>query len=258
VKKKEPPKLLRQMAEVLKAHPSGLTSGELREKLALGATEQAQLDRRRRYLKNFFIIEKVGSGRNVRYVYRGERAEPLASTGINQKARAQVLHRARGRCAMCGRSTEKHGVALAVDHKIPQDWGGTNEPDNLWALCEECNAGKKNFFESFDPSVMKKVMGYGSPHMRIGELLKLHFQKPVPSWLIEFAAFDQDDWEKRLRELRYLGWKIRVTRKKNVETGRVQAFYQLDEFTPWPEGNPSKWIRDYEVKRAELNRKKKR
>jgi len=47
VKKKEPTKLLRQMAELLKAHPNGLTSGELREKPPLGPTEQAKLDPRR-------------------------------------------------------------------------------------------------------------------------------------------------------------------------------------------------------------------
>jgi 5-methylcytosine-specific restriction endonuclease McrA len=256
VKKKEPPKLLRQMAELLKAHPNGLTSGELREKLGLGPTEQAQLDRRRRELKKYYVIEKAGSGNDVRYIYRGEHDAPLEAA-VSLARRAQVMHQARGRCGMCGRSKDAHGISLVVDHKIPQDWGGTNDLANLWALCEDCNAGKKNFFASFDPSVMKQVMGYESPHMRIGELLKLHFQKPVPSWLIEFAAFDQDDWKKRLRELRYLGWRIEVPKKKNATTGRTEAFYQLEEFTPWPEGNPSKWIRDYEVKRAELNRKKK-
>lgn len=53
------------MVELLKAHPEGLTSGELREKLNLAANKQAQLDRRRRDLKIFFIIEKtlrLGSG----------------------------------------------------------------------------------------------------------------------------------------------------------------------------------------------------
>jgi hypothetical protein len=253
VKKKQPSKLLRRMAEVLAAHPEGLTSGELREKLNLGPTEQAQLDRRRRELKKFYLIEKVGSGANVRYIYRGERESPLVAD-ISQKLRAQVLHRARGRCGMCGRSIERHGVTLVVDHKIPQDWGGAHEIENLWALCEDCNAGKKNFFASFDPEVMRQIMAHSSPHVRIGELLKIHSGRPVPSWLIEFAAFDQDDWQKRARELRYLGWEITVTRKKNPVTGRVQAFYQLDASTAWPEGDPSKWIREYELERARRNR----
>jgi len=136
------------MAELLKAHPNGLTSGELREKLQLGPTEQAQLDRRRRDLKKFYVIEKSGVGHGVRYIYRGERTEPLTTQAVNQKARAQVLHQARGRCAMCGRSTEKHGIALAVDHKIPQDWGGTNEIANLWALCKRGHSFEFRFHDS--------------------------------------------------------------------------------------------------------------
>jgi hypothetical protein len=247
-----PSKLHLRMIELLKKHPEGLTSGELREKLNIPATEQAQLDRRRRDLKKFFLIDQVTNAGKVRYIYRGERAEPLVTT-MNQKTRAAVLHRARGRCGMCGKTIERHEITLVVDHKIPQNWGGTDDASNLWAICEECNAGKKNYFASFDADLMKEIMSYPSPHMRIGELLKMFFQKPVPDWMIEFAAFDQDDWQKRARELRYLDWKIEVTRKKNVETGRVQAFYQLNSFTEWP-SDPTKWIRDYEAERAKRNR----
>lgn len=96
-KKKRPRELLRRMAEVLMKHPGGLTSGEIREAMGLGPTEQAQLDRRRRDLKHYYIIEKVRDGRDIRYVCRGELDEPL-ERGVNQKRRAQVLHRARGRC----------------------------------------------------------------------------------------------------------------------------------------------------------------
>jgi HNH endonuclease len=241
-----------EILELLRQHPDGLTSGEIREKLHLKAGEQMQLDRRKRDLYKLYIIEKTGSGSNPRYVYRGERSEPLA-LGFTQKVSAQIRHRAHGRCAMCGKTIDEDHIKLVVDHKIPQSWGGTDDPENLWAICEECNAGKKDYFESFDPQLMRGVMAHESPHMRIGELLKMYFGKPVPGWLIEFVAFDQEDWKKRTRELRYLGWDIRATRKKNRDTNRVEAFYTLNKFTKWIE-NPTKWIRDFEAARAKRNR----
>jgi 5-methylcytosine-specific restriction protein A len=31
---------------------------------------------------------------------------------------------------------------LTVDHKVPKARGGTDDPDNLWALCRACNSTK--------------------------------------------------------------------------------------------------------------------
>lgn len=242
------------MAEVLKANPEGLTFPEIREKLGLQSGEQGQLDRRKRDLYDFYDIKQVRNGNRFIYIYRGELAEPR-SRDITSTDRAAVLTQANGRCALCGRHRDKHGIALVVDHKIPKDWGGTNERSNLQALCEECNAGKKNYFATFDAEGMRRVIGFDSPHVRIGELLKLHLNEPVAAWLIEFVARDQADWPKRTRDLRYLGWDIQVRKKKNGATGRVEASYVLKSFTDWPE-NPSKWIRDFEAERAKRNRKK--
>lgn len=226
---------------------------EIRKRLDLAVDAQIHLDRRLRDLDKYFLIDRAGPNNSTRYVYRGERKEARAA-GPNLRLRAAILHAARGRCGMCGRSVEKHDVTLVVDHKIPQHWGGTDEPENLWAICEECNSGKKSFFASFDSAVMRKVMTLQSPHMRIGELLKLNFGKPVESWMIEFVAGDQDDWPKRTRELRYLGWKINVGRKLKTETGRVVSVYTLKSFKEWPE-DPTSWIRKFEAKRALGNKK---
>lgn len=243
------------IVDVLKANPDGLSLGDIRAALNLKSHEHIHLDRRMRQVQKVWLIEKAGSAKNPRYIFRGERAVPLPVGGLNQPLRAAVLRRAHGRCGMCGRSIEKHGVVLVVDHKIPKNWGGTDDIDNLWALCEDCNSGKKDYFASFDASTMSQVMGYESPHMRIGELLKLNVDKAVPAWLIDFVAFDQDDWQKRTRELRYLKWDIRVSKRKNPETGRVESFYTLHSFTDWPT-DPTKWIRDFETNRARTNRQK--
>jgi hypothetical protein len=61
----------------------------------------------------------------------------------------------------------------------------------------------------------------------------------------------QEDWQKRLRELRLLGWKIKSSRQKKKE-GRVVAYYALQEAKPWPAGSIAAEIRLTE--RARRNR----
>ena len=78
---------------------------------------------------------------------------------------------------------------------------------------------------------MKKVMGHPSVHVRIGELLKLNFEKAVPSKLIEFVA-NQDDWKKRTRELRYLGWEFDARCAKGAN-GRVTVAGRFKVHHPW-------------------------
>jgi 5-methylcytosine-specific restriction endonuclease McrA len=244
-----PGNIHRQMAELLRQHPEGLTSGQIRAKIGIAPDKQAQLDRRRRELRRWFVIEKIKKGNKLVYRLVGERERPLWDNDISLRLRASVLGRAHGRCQMCGRTVQAHGIALVVDHKIPKDWGGSStDEENLWALCEDCNAGKKAHFASQDKSVMRAVMHHKSVHVRIGELLKLNLQKPIPSALIELVA-GQDDWRKRTRELRYLKWEIDATRRK-LPSGKVESYYTLKKFTEWPD-DPSGWIRDYERKRAQ-------
>lgn len=239
------------MIETLKAHPDGLSEVAMRRTMNVPTDEQAQFGRRRRDLKRWFLIEKKGSGIKTVYVYKGVRETPLFDSDIDSKTRAEILHESRGRCGMCGRTIEKHGITLAIDHKIPRDWGGSGEKENLWAICEECNGGKKAHFASQNQDLMTKVMGFSSVHVRIGELLKANFHKPVSSRLISFVA-GVDDWKKRTRELRYLGWKISVSRK--MIDGKSIAFYTLLSYSNWPE-NPSKWIQEFERARAIRNRR---
>ncbi len=109
-KPKQPSALHLRMIEVLKAHPEGITELEMAK--ALGES-QSQFGRRRRYLSDFYVIEKLRRGKDTLYVYKGERETPRTNSGISQKVRAQVLHDAHGRCGMCGRTIEKHGITFA-------------------------------------------------------------------------------------------------------------------------------------------------
>lgn len=246
-----PTGMVAKIIELLRNHPEGLTSGEIREKLGVAAHEQAQLDRRRRQVREWYELITIPSGSTPKYQL-GAQKEVVQNTGaINGRLRAEVLRTSRGRCQMCGRSVAEDAVKLQIDHKVPQTWGGTNDIENLWALCTECNHGKKDLFASQDDGV-KELLQHGSVHVRIGELLKLNLGKPVSSRLIDFVA-NQDDWKKRTRELRYLGWDIEVTKKKQPN-GRVMSFYQLNRFTDWPT-DPTGWIRQYEKEREIANQK---
>lgn len=245
----EPSGMVGKIVELLKLHPEGLTSGEIREKLGIPAHEQAQLDRRRREVRDWYNLESVPNGGNPRYRL-GTKIIRVEKTNINGRQKAEVLHLAKGRCQMCGKSVAEDGIRLQIDHKLPQAWGGTNDLDNLWALCTECNHGKKDLFSSQDESV-QSVMKYRSVHMRIGELLKLNLGQWVHSRVIEFVA-NQDDWPKRTRDLRYLGWDVDVTVRKQPN-GRMASYYKVTKFNEWPE-DPTRQIRDFEKNRAIRNR----
>ena len=269
-KKSNPGKIHLRIIEVMKRYPGGITGGQIRQELekeGLLAEDQTHLDRRKRDLKKWFLIETNrevklvgGKKRHVAlYRYRGEKTLITDEGQISQKRRAEVIHAAHGRCQMCGKTIEKHGIVLVVDHKNPRDWGGNNDRENLWAICEECNAGKKAYFSSvnIDAEVMKKVMAHESVHVRIGEALKaVGVGKRTRSAILEIVA-GQDDWQKRLRELRYpvIGWEIE-TKLYGDPSGKKQADYVLKSFRSWPE-DPTADIRRFEKERERRNRREK-
>lgn len=61
---------------------------------------------------------------------------------LSSKMRFSILRRDNFTCQYCGRSAPK--VELQVDHIIPRSKGGLSEPDNLVAVCFECNIGKSD------------------------------------------------------------------------------------------------------------------
>jgi len=219
---------------------------------------QNQVDRRVRDLYVYFRIEKVRvkGDRSPRYRLVGweTRERRSKNLGISGGLRARVL--APQRCAMCGRRPLDHGVVLEVDHKMPQDWGGSNDVENLQPLCEECNGGKQAWFASYDKFATKirEAITHPEPQGRIGELLKAFDGDLVPGDLLGVVASSgafQEDWQKRLRELRTLGW---VIEHKNVRvnegTRRVRSFYRLVHAEPWGEGSIISNVRAAECAKA--------
>jgi len=241
----QPSALHEKILEVLRKHPDGISERDIRRALH---NEDVQFGRRRRELHAHYNIQRKRQGNQTLYVLIGPKELPLDADPISPKLRAQALHAAQGRCRMCGNTINRDSITLVIDHKLPRDWGGKTVEENLWAICEGCNHGKKNLFSSMASPSVKSAMGHGSVHVRIGELLKaVGLGRPVMNLVIEFIATDQDDWKKRLRELRYLNWTIESSRKK-MPDGRVRSYYTLKQYTDWPD-EPTRWIRRYEEAR---------
>jgi 5-methylcytosine-specific restriction endonuclease McrA len=222
---------------------------EVRE-LVRGATgkERAQLDRRKRDLHPFFRFERKHIGGTVGHrLIERKAGGATRRSGINEKMRAVVL--SAQRCAYCGRTPLEDGVKLDVDHKIPQEWGGSDEFENLQPLCEECNRGKKNLYADYDEHAdkIRAAITLDEPHKRIGELLRAFGGDWVPSDLIGAVASSlqyQEDWQKRLRELRELGWDIAFKRERGPK--RTHTYYRATRAPAWPEGPARAAIRAVE------------
>lgn len=61
---------------------------------------------------------------------------------VRGSVRYEVLRRAGGRCELCG--VTSRDMQIDVDHVVPRAKGGTNDADNLQALCRTCNAQKRD------------------------------------------------------------------------------------------------------------------
>ena len=74
----------------------------------------------------------------------------------------EMLLKSKGRCAHCGKVISKDNVT--VEHIIPLSKGGSNEMDNLVALCHDCNEDKadfiyepKGYYKHLNKDVLKKI-----------------------------------------------------------------------------------------------------
>ena len=66
----------------------------------------------------------------------------LSEGYISGTIRYEILKRAKFRCELCGISAEIK--ALEVDHIVPRNKGGSDDPSNLQALCYSCNSMKRD------------------------------------------------------------------------------------------------------------------
>ena len=230
------PTNLAQIVEVLRAHGIGrpISLETLRQRLPSSLGDQEGLTRRIRQLREWGYsipyTKKTDS-----YVLRS--AEPTEIKGDTQsvpsRVAAQIRLNAHGTCQMCGKTIRDDGIKLDVDHRVPRRWGGETEADNLWAICQTCNISKQAFFATLPNSVMERCMAPKEVWVRLGEALKIFEGQICPRALLETVGQD-DEWTRRLRELRDLGWEVQSVRDPNAK-GRHAYAYKLIKWKPWPD-----------------------
>lgn len=249
--KKEKKNLHAKIVKVLEEHPEGLNIHEIRAHLPADIGPQQHLDKRVRELYYEHDIAQEGG----RYIYRSKRAEPRDNQGIKAPLRAAVLNMAHGRCQMCGRTVAEDKIKLEADHKIPRNWGGPTTIENLWAVCGLCNGGKRDFFATFDDKEMAEVSKIDSVHHRLAHVLKRRGNEGAPSWFLQSVANlndFQEDWQRRVRELREFKLDYKVTKRK-IRSGKVEATYKLTKWAKLPP-NPGAIIRAKERARRAKRR----
>jgi hypothetical protein len=145
-------------------------------------------------------IEVRGDGYNsLRSAERGEARGRRAA--ISQKTRYLVLQKSQFRRRACGRGAED-GVKLVIDHIVPVDWGGSNEIDNLQALCEDCNHGKQAWVADLPAESMRSVLQQPTVERRSEALFDQSPNQDVPSLLIQLVSGNALDWQRALRRIR--------------------------------------------------------
>lgn len=236
--------------DLLRTNPTGLDIEEIKAGLTYGGTH-THVDRRLRSLRKYYDIPGKRSGGRFIYTLGAKKTGQTDSGAVSGKLRAQVLDLAKGRCQMCGKTIAEDGIKLQVDHKVPQDWGGLTVLENLWAICLDCNNGKQAHFASYDPDEMTALLKIESVHLRIATFLKMHLNEDVDSNVIEFVANAkerQEDWQKRLRDLRYpvIGLKISTGRYRTPQ-GFTRSTYRLENWRDLPD-NHRQLIRAWEKK----------
>jgi hypothetical protein len=228
---------------------------ELRLFVADSLGEDASVvEQRLRELRRYFKIQEVDDDGTPRFLLSGwsPSRPPASDLEISDRRRAEIL--LRQRCGQCGKTPLDDGVKLVVDYRVPPSWGGDSAPENLQPLCEQCRDGKRDYYKSFESmsAQIRAAIGHAEPQKRIGELMKALDMQWVRSDLIAIVASaqsHQEDWHRRLRDLRFLGWDYEFEHRYD-EGSRVTTYYRLLRSAPWPEHIP-------EAIRAEAVRRRK-
>lgn len=118
--------------------------------------ESSEWARRIRELRNeegmdILTHNDIASLKPGQYLLKSLTPNPSFDRSISKQTRALVLDRNGYTCRMCGAvAGEPHpydvgrSTRLHIGHILDKSLGGTDDPDNLQALCSVCNEGAAN------------------------------------------------------------------------------------------------------------------
>lgn len=78
-------------------------------------------------------------------------------SAISAELHQQVANQSRHRCGYCQSQQRLMGVALTIDHIIPQSLGGKSDLENLCLACWDCNLAKSDRITGIDPQTGEDV-----------------------------------------------------------------------------------------------------
>ena len=142
-----------KLREYFLAHVGEVVEWRTLRKVAGGITEWARRVRELRQLEGMNIeTDKDNSAlKPGQYRLINTKPLPVFSSGISKETRAFVLDRNGFTCQMCGAvagephpSDSSRKTRLHLGHIIDLSHGGTDDAQNLRALCSVCNEGAQN------------------------------------------------------------------------------------------------------------------
>ncbi len=90
----------------------------------------------------------------------------MSRTYISKVLRERVAARARHRCGYCLSAEAIVGMAMEMDHLVPEALGGLTEEENLWLACSLCNDCKSDRLAAADP-VTREVVRLFNPRRQV-------------------------------------------------------------------------------------------
>lgn len=76
---------------------------------------------------------------------------------IARKLAEKIRHQAKNRCGYCLLPQNLNPTLLEIEHIQPTAGGGTDEEENLWLACRECNSHKAAKTHGFDQESKRRV-----------------------------------------------------------------------------------------------------
>ena len=146
-----------------------------------------------------------------------KRTQEHERTVFNWMEKRDILKACNGICTHCGKKITDD---FTVEHVIPLSKGGSNDPENLVALCETCNTEKSN--QIIEPKDYYRHL----PKARLKQLQATFEQFCVErDWLTEYTLFRTDQFKIKTdyRQIQKYGLSIQpttflVTRLSRQET----------------------------------------